>query len=331
MKRYLIGIDVGGTNIKIMIMTDTFACLSKCSIKTQAQMGYDKIVKNMIAAIDRMFYEKGIRNPKVASVAMGVPGIVDKKGKKTIHLNHLRWDDFDPGAIIGEYYDAPTVLENDGNVSALGEYWFGGGKKASSLVLLTLGTGVGGGMIAAGKIFGGAGGLAAELGHMTIVADGGNICLCGQRGCLEAYASGSALEREALQMMMTHPHTRLHDYVKMNGGVYDNHLVSRGVQERDEVCMELINWFLHYLSIGVANIMKILNPEIVLIGGGVAEAGEILIAPLNRQCRSRVFHEKQCCPVKKAGLGSAAGMYGACVLAGQGINMDISKYIPGET
>lgn len=327
MERYLIGIDVGGTNIKIMIMTDTFHCLSKSSIKTQAEMGYDKIVDNIIGAIDGMFHEKGICNPDIASIAMGVPGIVDKKKKSTIHLNLLHWDGFDPSAKIGEYYQAPTVLENDANIHALGEFWFGGGKNTDSIVLLTLGTGVGGGIIVNGKILGGVNNLAAELGHMTIVADGGNICLCGRRGCLEAYASGSALERETIQMMNTHPNTKLHTYIKENGGVYDNSMVTRGVHENDEVCIEIMNWFVHYLSIGVANVMKILNPEVILLGGGVAEAGDVLMAPVNQQCLNRVYHDRQCCPVKKAVLGAEAGMYGACVLAGQAINLDISKCI----
>lgn len=330
MERYLIGIDVGGTNIKFMIMTDSFRFIAKKSIKTEAWLGYEEIIQKLIREIDGTFEEHEILKPNVASVAMGVPGIVDRKAKRTIHLNHLHWDGFDPVEDLGKYFNASTVLENDANIHALGEYWFGAGKNTESMVLLTLGTGVGGGIILDGKIFGGVHNLAAELGHMTIVADGGNPCLCGKRGCLEAYASGSALEWEAIRMMKIYPGSKLHKYKEENGGIYDNSMIPRGIEADDTACIRLMDWFTTYLSIGTANIMKILNPEVILIGGGVAEAGEVLIQPLNRKSRDRLFHERQYCPIKKAMLGGEAGMYGACALAGQKIGLDFSEIMTRE-
>jgi glucokinase len=315
MKEYFIGIDVGGTNIKIMIMDKNKMVLDKSSIKTERQLGYEEISDNIIHTIEALFEKHKVNNKKILAIAMGLPGIVDSSNNRTIILPILRWDGFNPCKKLGDYFDAPTIIDNDANVHTWGEFNFGEGLGISHMVLLTLGTGVGGGIIMNKEILRGTNNLAAEIGHMTIVSDGGDICMCGRRGCMEAYCSGTALARDARMMMESHPGTILHQYLEDNHGVYDNSMITKGVLIGDEIAVEIMNRFIRYLSIGIANLMKLFNPELVLIGGGISNAGDLLIKPVNEQCQKLVLNESQYCPVKRAKLGSESGMYGACAMA----------------
>ncbi|MEH2943113.1 ROK family protein [Lachnospiraceae bacterium KK002] len=316
MLKYLIGIDVGGTNIKVMIMDTGLTVIGKRSFPTSAEDGYDMISDRIITNIDCMLAEKNIDRSSVMYLAMGLPGIVDRKAQKTIYLSKLKWDGFNPAAKLGQYYQVPTAIDNDANINALGEYAFGeNGKK--DLVLLTLGTGIGGGIIIDGKIFGGSSNIAAEIGHMTINAADDAECMCGKKGHFESYCSGFALRRDSLEMLADFPDSVLHKYIAEADGLYDNSMITRGVTENDELCKEIFDRYIRFFSIGVVNIMHLLNPEIILIGGGISNAGEILLNPLNKMCRQLVIHERAFCPVVRASLGSEAGMYGACVLAAQ--------------
>lgn len=314
MTEFLIGIDVGGTNTKLMIMDTSFNVVKKTSIPTNVSEGYERISDRMILTLNEMFSACNIITPKVLHVVMGLPGMVDRKAGKTVYLSVVRWDGFNPAEKIGGYYNAPVTIENDANLNAFGEYAFGkSGKK--DLVLLTLGTGVGGGAVVNGKIFGGSGNLAADLGHMIVSAEGGALCLCGRRGHLEAYCSGSALKRDALEMADAIPDTLLHQYIRDAEGCYDNSMIIRGVMEKDKVCIHLFERFVHYLAVGVTNVMTCYNPEIVVIGGGISNAGELLLKPLNEKCKEMVATDRFYCPVIKASLGAEAGMFGACALA----------------
>lgn len=321
MHRYLIGIDVGGTNIKMMIMDEGYGVIAETSVPTMAELGYEVISDRMLLELDGMFAERGIETPAVAAVGMGLPGTVDKRSNRTVYLAKLRWDGFNPAEKIGRHYHAPSFIDNDANINALGEYQFGTEKKADSLALLTLGTGVGCGLVVNGRIFGGAANMAGEAGHMIVSAEGGAICLCGRRGHLEGYCSGTALERSAKEMLAARPESLLAGYVKENHGVYDNRMIPRGVCEKDEVCLELWERYVHYLSVGVANIMTMYNPEVILLGGGISGAGELLLEPVNQKTAKMVLCERSWCPVKGAALGARAGMYGACALAGQEVGL----------
>ncbi len=316
MRKYLIGIDVGGTNIKVMLMDTNRIVADKISFPTLAEDGYDIISDRIISNIDQMLSSKKISRSSILYISMGLPGIVDRKSQRTVYLSKLKWDNFNPVEKLGNYYNAPAVIDNDANINAFGEYTFGkNGKK--DLVLLTLGTGIGGGVIVDGKIFGGVSNMAAEIGHMMIAADNGAECLCGKRGHFEAYCSGTALRRDSLKMLADFPDSLLHQYISEANGIYDNSMITRGVSEGDELCIKMFNRYVHYLSIGMVSIMHLFNPEIILIGGGISNAGDLLIHPLNELCRRQVIHERSLCPVVRASLGSEAGMYGACALAAQ--------------
>ncbi|MGI6004433.1 MAG: ROK family protein [Christensenellales bacterium] len=317
MQTYRIGIDVGGTNTKMMVMDAQDREMGRCVIKTEPEKGYEHACACMLQAVDALFERAGITEKKVAGVAMGLPGMVDFEEQKTICLSVLGWDGFNPCEEIGRYYGAPCIIDNDANVNALGEYVFGMNKKARHMVLLTLGTGLGCGVIIEGKVFRGSENLSTELGHMTIVADGGDTCLCGRPGHLEAYSSGTAMARHAQYILPQYPDSALHGFIADNAGVYDNSMIEKGVRQGDAASTVIFRRFVRYLAIGVGNVMKLFNPELVLIGGGIANAGDILLDPLNAQVKEQVLHQRQCCPVRRAVLGDFAGMYGACALAAE--------------
>lgn len=314
MDSYLIGIDVGGTNIKMLIMDTSLRPLEKCSIPTNAPEGYEKISARMIQALDSMFANHNINEKKVVAIGMGLPGTVDRKNKKTLFLSRIMWNGFDPSRKFGDYYDAPTVIDNDANINALGECYFGA-LQENNLILLTLGTGVGGGIIIDGQIFGGNSNLGGEIGHMTVETTDGEICLCGRKGCLEAYCSGTAMEKTAQKMLSTHTNTVLHRYIAENNGIYDNSMVSRGVLAGDVLSIQIMNRFNHYLAIGCANLMKLFNPEVILIGGGLSNARDLIFVPVAQKCQELILSREQYCPIRKATLGAEAGMYGSCALA----------------
>lgn len=321
MKQYLIGLDVGGTNIKMMICDDSYRPVGKRTIPTRGETGYEAISNRIITALEELFAQAGIREKRVPAVAMGLPGIVDNRAKLGVHLAYLGWNGFNPCEKIARHFGADSFLDNDASLNALGEYYFGVNQRYRDMVLLTLGTGVGCGIILGGRLFGGSQNLAGELGHLTVTPDEGAVCLCGKRGCLEAYCSGSAMKRRALELMERHPETLLHSLVEENGGVFDNSLVDTGTRGGDAVCVELYRQFNHYLAIGIASVMKLFNPERVLIGGGLSNAGALIFEPVNRDVKRYLLHERQYCPVEKAVLGPQAGMYGAVALAGIGAGL----------
>jgi glucokinase len=317
-RQFLVGLDVGGTNIKIMIMTVSFEIVAFSSIATGFEQGYEIISDNIIAEIKRMFTAHGIEQPRIASIAMGLPGTVFSSEQKTGFLSVLMWNNFNPCKKIGEYFNAPYRIDNDANLNALGEYWFGINRRVDNMVLLTLGTGIGGGIIINGKLYRGMCNQAAEIGHMTIVADGGERCLCGQYGHFESYCSGSALKKYNLDHLPEYPRSILHTYIEKTGK-YDNTMIDQGVLAGDPFCTETLNRYVKYLAIGVGNLMKLFNPDLIVIAGGIANAGDILLKPLREQIKTTLMDPGQECPIEKSILGSKAGVYGACALAAEAV------------
>ena len=190
MNDYFVGIDVGGTNIKIMVMTSGLQVVDMCSFKTNRELGYEAISDNIIKAIETIFQNHNIQSPNILSIGMGLPGVVDAKAQKALYLSYIEWDGFNPCEKIGRYFNAPGFIDNDANISALGEYRFGIKMKYQDIVLIALGTGVGCGVIIDGKIFAGSRNLASELGHLTIGDENAEPCYhCGRPGCLEAYCA----------------------------------------------------------------------------------------------------------------------------------------------
>jgi glucokinase len=320
MTELLAGIDVGGTNIKIMLMNTAMEAVVFHSIPTGYERGYDAVAEEIIAEIEALIARAGIGEWRIISAAMGLPGTVFRKEQKTGFLSLLMWNGFNPCKKIGEYFNAKYLIENDGNLNALGEYRFGINRRVGNMVLFTLGSGVGGGIIINGSLYGGMNNQAAELGHMTLEAEGGERCPCGRYGHLESYCSGKLLEKYALEHLEEHPASLLRRYIAEKGS-YDTALLDQGVREQDPYCMKLYRRFTTYLALGVANVMKILNPELIVLGGGIANAGELLLAPLREEVKKHLLDMGQNCPIEQSVLGSKAGVYGACALAAEAVNL----------
>ncbi len=314
---YLVGIDMGGTYIKTMITDRERNIVDKSTIRTNRELGYEKISDNIIAEVEALLVRNGLSGCTIAAMGMGVPGVVDNSNPESISmtLNFLGWGNFNACEKIANHFSAPYAMENDANLGAMGEYTFGTRMEYPNMVLLTLGTGVGGGIVADGKIYRGTRNLAGEFGHMQVTPDHGERCLCGRKGCLEAYCSGTAMETHAKRLLPDHPESILHELIADNAGIYDNRLVAEGARQLDPLCLEVFKRFNTFLSIGRANIMTLLNPGRIFIGGGISRAGDLIFDTVNRETLPRVRFERQFCPIEPASLGYDAGMYGAVALA----------------
>lgn len=318
MGKYLVGVDVGGTNIKLALMTRALEPVAFTSFPTRVEDGYDRISQQMIRQIEKLVSENDVSPDEIAAIGMGLPGTVDTVRQKTVYLSILQWDDMNPCEKLGEYFHVPCRIENDANLNALGEYHFTFHREIDNMVLLTLGTGIGSGIILRGRLYGGTSNHGAELGHMTIVADGGRTCLCGRPGHWEAYCSGTALERYVAQRLADFPDSLLHREIAA-AGRYDNRQLFQCLQQGDPLAQETFSQFLRYLAVGIANVMKILAPDLIVLGGGLSQAGEVLFSPLEGEVRKHLIDPGQFCPIVPAQLNVRAGAYGACVLASEAL------------
>lgn len=314
---YLVGIDMGGTYIKTMITDRERNIVDKSTIRTNRELGYERVAEDIIAEVEALLKRNDLAGCTIAAMGMGVPGVVDNSTQETIGMTvaFLGWGSFNACEKIASHFSAPYAMENDANLGAMGEYTFGSKMEHPNMVLLTLGTGVGGGIIADGKIYRGARNLAGEFGHMQITPDDGETCLCGHKGCLEAYCSGSAMGVHARRLLPEYPDSMLHQLMADNGGEYDNRLAAEGARALDPLCLEVFKRLNHYLAIGCANIMTLFNPSRIFIGGGISRAGDLIFDTVNRETLPRLRFERQFCPIEPASLGYDAGMYGAVALA----------------
>ncbi len=311
--RYCIGVDLGGTNIAVgLVDLDSKRILEKKSIKTNAPRSVDSIVADMRCIALQLCDRVGIKLHKVEWIGIATPGVV--KNGVVISAPNLGWKDAELGKIMGELTGRPTFVANDANCAAYAEAVWGCGVGEPSLVAITLGTGVGGGIVIDGKIWEGINGFAAEIGHMVVEADG-RQCACGKRGCLEAFCSASALVKEAKRMMQLYPDSMLWelaegDINRMNG-VFPFVAQRRG----DVAATQVVNDFINYLAIGIANIINVFQPSVVCVGGGISGEGDNLMVPLRQRLKYTSFgtHESRT-RVEVAKYRNDAGIIGAALL-----------------
>ena len=229
---------------------------------------------------------------------------------------NLGWENMPLAQDLGGRLDIPVTLCNDANAAAYGEYACGAGKEYKSLVLITLGTGVGSGIIFRGKLFTGELGAGAELGHTVICLDG-EPCACGRRGCFEAYASASALVRQTKNAMVAHPESKMWELCRGNADNADGRTAFDGMRQDDETAKEVVERYLNYLAEGIANIVNVFRPQAVLSGGGISAEGEALTLPLQKMVDTKILGYGRYAPVtiRAASLGNDAGLVGAAMLA----------------
>lgn len=308
MSQYCFGVDVGGTTVKIGLFDTEGNVLEKWEIPTRTQENGSHILPDIAEAVTGKLIEKKIAGEEVTGVGIGVPGPVNDKGVVFRAVN-LGWDIIDVRKTLGELTGLPVEAGNDANVAALGEMWRGGGQGFQNMVLATLGTGVGGGVIINGKIVTGATGAGGEIGHIHIEDNETESCGCGNKGCLEQYASATGIVRLAKRKLAA----STKESVLRNGEISAK-TVFDAVKAGDELACEVAEQFGEYLGKGLAAIAGVVNPEAFVIGGGVSKAGDILCQYISKYYDRYVFQGCKNVEFKLATLGNDAGIYGAARL-----------------
>ena len=308
MKKYGFGVDVGGTTCKIGLFETTGVLVEKWEIPTDVRDNGKNILDNVAAALKGKMAEKQIQAQDVQGIGIGIPGPVDAKGDVAVCVN-LGWGHVCVAKDLSEKMDGMLVKAgNDANVAALGEMWQGGGKGYEDVVMVTLGTGVGGGIIVGGKVVAGAHGAGGEIGHLTMNPHEAESCGCGRKGCLEQYASATGLVRLAKQALSKeHAATMLDQIPEVTAkDVFDAY------KEGDAVAAEVVGKFAAVLGRGLSKISCVVDPQIYVIGGGVSKAGQPLLDAVKKAYQEEAFSSCKVTEFALAILGNDAGMYG-CV------------------
>lgn len=307
MKKYCFGVDVGGTTVKMGLFETSGKLIDKWEIKTNTDNGGENILADICEAMDAKLGEKEISVDDVEGVGIGLPGPITADGT-VIQCVNLGWGTFNVVEKLSEMYHGIKVMAgNDANVAALGEAWQGGGKEFDSLVMITLGTGVGGGIILNGKILTGCTGGAGEIGHMHVAYDEEDYCNCGRKGCLEQKTSATGIVKEAKRYMAkTDAPTKMRDFEDITAkDVLDL------AKEGDEGALAVVEEMSTYLGIAMGHIAAVVNPEAFIIGGGVSKAGDFLIDAVKVKYHESCFKPCGDAAIRLATLGNDAGIYGA--------------------
>ena len=311
--RYCLGIDLGGTNIAVgLVELEGKTIVSKKSTKTLAPRSHESIAEDMVSLCNAVARDAGIPLSEIEWIGVGAPGVV--KDDVIVVAPNLDWNNVNIAKILHEKTGIATYVANDANAAAYAEYVWGCGVGASSLVAFTLGTGVGGGIIIDGKIWEGINGFAAEIGHM-IVEEGGRQCGCGKRGCIEAYCSASAIVREAKRAMKLYPDSKMWELVDGNIDRMNGYYPFVAKRDGDFAASEVVDSFINYLAIGISNIINILQPEVVCIGGGISGEGDNILVPLRNRIKYLSFgKDTSRTRIEIAKFRNDAGIIGAGLL-----------------
>ncbi len=312
----VLAIDLGGTKIIAAIISSQGQVVAKESYPTLAGEGPQSVIDRILFAIDHLLSLRNIDSSQLDSISIASAGAIDfNQGLVTSSPNLPGWHDIPLRDIVNRRYRVNTFLINDASAAALGEYHFGAGKGLNNLIYLTVSTGIGGGIIINGDLYLGPSGSAGEIGHMTIDINGPR-CSCGNIGCLEMLASGTAVAREAIRRIGQGEESSL---TEMVGGKIENitaEKVSMAAQGGDSLASDVISKAATYLGVGMVNLVNIFNPEVIIVGGGVAQIGDLLLDPVRQVVKERAFQlSAQAVHIVPAQLGDNAGVLGAAVFA----------------
>ena len=308
---YYVGIDLGGTNTKIGLLNIEGDILKSSIIKTLSSEGVDKTMERIWGVIQELAKETNINVEDIQGIGMGIPGPVEEQSIVAFFANFPWGTNVNIKEKLEKITGIETKLDNDANIIALGEAKYGAAKGSKSSVTVALGTGIGGGIYVNGMLISGFKGAGGEIGHMKIVKEG-RLCGCGQRGCFEAYASATGLIREAVSRLTVNKQNLLYTMIEGNIAGLEAKDIFDAAKEGDVFSLDLVDYEAEYLAMGIANILNIINPETIVLGGGVALAGDILLNPLRKKL------EKYALPVTledlkivQGILGNEAGIKGA--------------------
>ncbi len=312
--RYVLGVDIGGTNLVVGAVTeDGTRVLGLRSEPTGAVHGADHVIDRIVTMAEATMAETRRGDPEadISGVGIGSPGPLDRTAGIVLLTPNLGWVNMPVRDRIAERLAMPASLDNDANCAMAGEWWVGAAQGARHAVTFTLGTGIGGGIVVDGKLLHGASDVAAEIGHITIETNG-RRCGCGNDGCLEAYASGPAIARRTIEALEAGAESSIQSAVRGDLAAISAQTVYEAAAAGDPLALEVVQDTAKYLGVGVANLINILNPEVVVICGGVTQAGERLFTPLRREVNRRAFRPAvQACRIVPGALPGTAGVVGA--------------------
>lgn len=313
--RHYLGVDLGGTNIAAGIVDEQYNVIAKKSVPTGAGRSVEEIVKDIAELSLSVSAEAGFAMEDFTSWGIGTPSYVNPKTRLLVHVNNLGWKNLPIFDYLNQYTNLPIYIENDANCAALGEVLTGAAKEHRNAIMLTLGTGVGGGIILDSKIYSGGDMMGAELGHTKLVF-GGEQCTCGQLGCLESYCSATALIRHTKGAIWQHPHSLIWELCGNNPENINAKIVFTANEQGDICAQHLVEQYVEYLAAGISTFITIFRPEVIILGGGIADAGDALFKPLQEKLYKNTFAAAEIGipPVVKAKLGNDAGIIGAALL-----------------
>ena len=306
MKKYCFGIDIGGTTVKCGLFNVDGEVLDKWEIKTRTENNGENIIADIAETMNAKIAEKGLDKEEIVGAGVGVPGPADEEGNVPVAVN-LHWGFVPLSKELSEKTGLAVRVGNDANVAALGEMWKGGAVGYHNVVMVTLGTGVGGGIVMNGKIVTGSHGAAGEIGHLTVNLHETRVCGCGKRGCLEQYSSATAIMRSAREKVAnTDTPSLLRDYPEITGKeIFDAYKAG------DDMAEDVVNEFAEYLGLGLAHTAQVIDPEAFVIGGGVSKNGQVVADITKEKYEKNVMFALKDKEFRLAELGNDAGMYGA--------------------
>jgi glucokinase len=316
MKEVFLGLDLGATKIVTALVDRQGQVIARDYRKTEASKGLTSVVARMVDAASEVMNGAGVVSGQIGGVGVAAPGPTDaESGIVRTPINLPGWKDVPLGQLIQDRLGLPTALENDANAAALAEHRFGAGRGTTHMIYVTVSTGIGGGVIVNRELVTGATGAAGEIGHMTILPYG-PYCACGNRGCLEALASGTAIAREARMRVSRGVPTLIADLAKLDPKRISAKLVAQAAAEGDAEAQEILDEAVTYLGLGIANLANIFNPELIVVGGGLSKMGERLLEPVRRTLERRALPATaQAAKVVPAQLGDDVAVIGAATVA----------------
>lgn len=314
----VLAVDLGGTKIRVAIVSNKGKMIAKEYHPTLADEGPQAVIERIFAAMDSVLNQVRMNPSQLSSISLAAAGAIDMdKGWVTFSPNLPGWYDIPLKQVIEKKLGVTTFLVNDASAAALGEQQFGAGRGLNHLVYLTVSTGIGGGIIIDGKLYLGASGSAGEIGHMTIDVHGPR-CNCGNFGCLETLASGTAMANDAIMRISSGEKSSLTDLVRGKIEDITAETISIAARDGDFLALEVIFRAATYLGVGLANVVNIFNPEMIIIGGGVSQMGDLLLNTARQVVRERAFGlSSEAVHIVTAGLGEDAGLLGAALFAQQ--------------
>ena len=312
---YYLGIDLGGTYIAAAVVDENYKIIGTGKVKTNCPRPAEEIAEDMYKAGMMAVESCGLKLDDIAEVGVGAPGSVNPKDGFICYSNNLGFVNLPLGEMLEKKFGRKVFLENDANAAAYGEQLAGAGKGTRQFVAITLGTGVGGGVIINGHILSGMNSAGGELGHAVIVKDG-EPCSCGRNGCWEAYASATALIRQTKAAMLNDKQSKMWEIVDGDIEAVNGRTAFDGMRAGDETATAVVKAYCDYVACGLANVINIFQPEVICIGGGISKEGETLVAPIREYVERERYSknvEKQTV-IKAATLGNDAGIIGAAFL-----------------